>query len=427
MEINMTHLLNNLSLRAKIMGSTAIPLILMVLIGLYSIYSMDRIVDGAGLITGMDNPPVGKLAKLKEYQRTSILMIGFGFLISVLIGGFLSWVVSSSIVNRIVAISRSFKSMVSGNLAENPQPDGADEIGRMREGSLAVRDKFQNLLLQIERSTEHVAAVAEQTSVVSQRIRTNIQQQQADMEQLGSGIETMTAMAGEIAANIETTVQATERADKETSSSQSAVETSIAAIDQLAVRVGGGADAVETLENNSESIGSVVDVIGSIAEQTNLLALNAAIEAARAGEQGRGFAVVADEVRTLAGRTQESTAKIKQMIETLQSGARTAAEAMKNSREQIQSVVKLVAQVRMPLESVAGDVIKINEMNTYIGDAARQQAGMVEEINQNIFQNADKTQETTEDAEQAVVAGEELASIASELRDLIGQFKASVG
>ena len=237
----------------------------------------------------------------------------------------------------------------------------------------------------------------------------------------------MTATAGEIAKNIESTVQATERAGKETCSSQSAVETSIKAIDQLAVRVEGGADAVETLEQNSENIGSVVDVIGSIAEQTNLLALNAAIEAARAGEQGRGFAVVADEVRTLAGRTQESTAKIKQMIETLQSGARTAVEAMRHSREQIQSVIGLATQVRAPLESVAGDVVKINEVNTYISDTARQQTGMVEEINRNISQISDKTQQTTADVEQAVIVGEKLASIASELRDLIGQFEVSAG
>jgi len=201
------------------------------------------------------------------------------------------------------------------------------------------------------------------------------------------------------------------------------VDETIAIINHLADDVEQGASAVNQLREDSENVGTVLDVIRGIAEQTNLLALNAAIEAARAGEQGRGFAVVADEVRTLAGRTQESTQEIQEMIESLQTGSKEAVELMTQSSEQTLSGVQQTGKAGEALTAIANEVERINDMNTQIASAAEEQSSVAEEINHNVVSISQVTSETAQGAEQTARASEDLANLATDLQNMVARFK----
>ncbi|MDD4862908.1 MAG: methyl-accepting chemotaxis protein [Alishewanella agri] len=195
-------------------------------------------------------------------------------------------------------------------------------------------------------------------------------------------------------------------------------------IEALAQEVENSAQVISRLSEDSTQIGSVLDVIRGIAEQTNLLALNAAIEAARAGEQGRGFAVVADEVRTLASRTQASTLEIQSMIERLQTDASNAVKAMQQGQVQAQQGLSQAAQAENALQTISQSVTRINDMNIQIATAAEEQSSVAEEINRNIVNISQSADATAEGAKQTASAGDELAKLAARLQNLVGQFKA---
>ncbi len=217
--------------------------------------------------------------------------------------------------------------------------------------------------------------------------------------------------------------EAAHSADDESNQGRGVVQETIDTIDSLASDIGQAVQVINQLEENSDNIGGVLDVIRGIAEQTNLLALNAAIEAARAGEQGRGFAVVADEVRTLAHRTQESTQEIQSMIESLQSGARNAVEVMNKSNERSQVCVTKAASAGESLTSITSSVKQINDMNLQIATAAEEQTSVAEEINRNVLQIRTLVEGTTSGARQTSAASMELTKLATALQALVGQFK----
>lgn len=211
---------------------------------------------------------------------------------------------------------------------------------------------------------------------------------------------------------------------KQTQDGRNVMQHTLKTIEALAQEVENSAQVISRLSEDSTQIGSVLDVIRGIAEQTNLLALNAAIEAARAGEQGRGFAVVADEVRTLASRTQASTLEIQSMIERLQTDASNAVKAMQQGQVQAQQGLSQAAQAENALQTISQSVTRINDMNIQIATAAEEQSSVAEEINRNIVNISQSADATAEGAKQTASAGDELAKLAARLQNLVGQFKA---
>ncbi|WP_455657234.1 methyl-accepting chemotaxis protein [Pseudomonas cannabina] len=232
----------------------------------------------------------------------------------------------------------------------------------------------------------------------------------------------MTATVQEVARNAEEASEAAVAADQQARDGERVVNEAIAQIERLAVAVGNSSEAMGALKQESEKIGSVLDVIKSVAQQTNLLALNAAIEAARAGEAGRGFAVVADEVRSLAQRTQKSTEEIESLIASLQSGTQQAATVMDSSRELSGSSVELTRRAGSSLENITKTVSAIQSMNQQIAAAAEQQSATAEEINRSIINVRDISEQTSSASEETAASSVELARLGNHLQILVSRF-----
>jgi methyl-accepting chemotaxis protein len=233
----------------------------------------------------------------------------------------------------------------------------------------------------------------------------------------------MTATVRDVAKNAELAAESAGEANALTQAGQGVVATTVTGIGALAQEIDGAAGTIQTVKEDSVKIGSVLDVIRGIAEQTNLLALNAAIEAARAGEQGRGFAVVADEVRTLASRTQGSTQEIQGMIKSLQSGTEQAVAVMESSRSKAQASVEQAHQAGASLTAISRAVNNISDMNAQIASAATEQESVSEEINRNITIISQVANESAQGAEQINAASQDLARLATELQSAVAQFK----
>ena len=358
----------------------------------------------------------------QRYQQTIKL-----FAVVMALGGaliiLLAVRVSTSIQRAVKLLREASEQMASGDTTVRVRYQGQDELRDVAIAFNNMSERFQTALHDVDRSAEQLAAASEETSVITVNTSESMQKQQNEISQVATAMNEMHATANEVARSASQAADAARHADEEAALGRDVSLQTIDAIESLASGVESATAVIEALAKDSEDIGSVLDVIRSIADQTNLLALNAAIEAARAGEAGRGFAVVADEVRTLASRTQHSTQEINDMVARLQSGAAQAVAAMETGRVQARAGVEQTLKTTACLESIVSAIHTINDMNVQIASAAEEQSAVSEEITRSVVAINDLTTETTDGAMQTTQASHEVASLASALQDMLERFR----
>ncbi len=331
----------------------------------------------------------------------------------------------ATIINRINKTYHGIQNIArgQGELTRRLNDQSDDELGELARAFDAFVDKLHKMVLNISNEIRLLTDSAAKTETIANKTSVAIQQQQSDTQQLANALQEMAESINEVANNATNTEQKTQHVDESMQKGMSIVNQTVHGIQEIATEVDKATATLNKLEAESDSIGSVLDVIRSIAEQTNLLALNAAIEAARAGEQGRGFAVVADEVRTLASRTQESTQEIQTMIERLQAGTKQAVKVMNESKNKVDHNVEQSNQAGEMLASITLAVATISQMNAQIASTTEEQSATTNEINRNITSIMSAVNLSADNAELADKATEDLKKITSDLEKLIQQFR----
>ncbi|MBT2988070.1 MAG: hypothetical protein B6D72_17625 [gamma proteobacterium symbiont of Ctena orbiculata] len=352
-----------------------------------------------------------------------VSLLAFGLITGLLI----SWLITRLIFNPIQDAVKTMQDIANGDgdLMRQLDKKGEDELGLLAESFNQFVAKIRKLIQQTAHSTESVIHGVAQTSENTGQISRRILSQESETDQVATAMSQMAACIADVAKNASVAEQATKSASDEAQTGCKIVKQTTDAIQELANEVEHAEKSILGVEQESVRIGSVLDVIKSIAEQTNLLALNAAIEAARAGEQGRGFAVVADEVRSLANRTHQSTGEIESMIQALQSGTQQAVAVMAAGREKVDSGVLKATGTLNSLSEISNAIDTINNMNTQIATAAEQQCSVVDEINRNIASIVENSRQTSQRAKDTSNTADELGTLASELQSVVQQFKFS--
>jgi len=342
---------------------------------------------------------------------------------TILVTGLIGWI-ALGILRPVQALATTMTRAANENdLSLRIEVNSNDEIGETGIAFNAMLEKFQAIVGQVNGSATQMSAAAEQLSVITQETASEILEQTSQTDQVATAINEMSATVQEVARNASEAASAANETTQQAGVGRQVVNAAIDSMDKLAGEIEQASSVIAKLEEDGVKIGAVLDVIRGIAEQTNLLALNAAIEAARAGEQGRGFAVVADEVRTLASRTQESTQEIQQMIESLQSGTVAAVAAMESSRNQAQISVEKISSAGDSLSTIVSSIGRINDMNTQISSAAEEQTIVAEEINNNVVKISSIAESSSSNAAQTQGASEELTRLSVDLQGLVSQFK----
>lgn len=313
--------------------------------------------------------------------------------------------------------------VAEGNLnCKMPQRLANDETGLLIGSLCDMVEQLRNLVQDISGATDQLVQGSAELSTVTQESRQRILRQKEETDQVATAVNEMAATVQEVSANAANAAAAATQANQQADDGLEVVQATIASIDKLATDIRQAGEVIARLKHESENIGSVLDVIRGIAEQTNLLALNAAIEAARAGEQGRGFAVVADEVRTLASRTQQSTQEIQRMIENLQEGAAEAVQVMALSDGSSAKTIEKAQSADIALDSIHRSVTQISELNTQIARAADEQATVAEMINASAVRISEHAEGSAQATEQTANASAEISSIGDRLDGLVRRF-----
>lgn len=324
----------------------------------------------------------------------------------------------SHLIHRIRDIAEG-----EGDLTTQLNESSRNEFGELAHWFNAFVGKLRDLIIKVKDSTDHVAESSNHMLQSTERTNAGVMKQRTQTEQVVTAMQQMSSTVEEISRNASEAEMAAKHANDDSKTGQQEVAQTIASINTLASEIERAAIIVKEFESDSTNIGGVLDVIKGIAEQTNLLALNAAIEAARAGEQGRGFAVVADEVRSLANRTQESTAEIQSIIERLQVGAEKVVQVMDAGQKCGQETVEQASRAGASLGSITSAVATITDLNSQNACSTEEQSAVASHISQSMMAIGQAVEETAGEAANTATRSEELSRMANELQGLISQFK----
>jgi methyl-accepting chemotaxis protein len=369
------------------------------------------------------------LAKDRTYYADSMAslmmtVIGLGLLSVVVIGG-LVWLISRGVVKPICDAAVAMEGIASaeGDLTVRMDESGSDEVTRLARAYNRFANKTEGMINKVSRATGNLSLRIGEFATLAEQTRDGINTQHEQTTQVATAMTEMSATVHEVAQNTTQTAEAARQADQQANNGRDVVKDVTRSIDTLASEVARAVETVQHVEQDSDRIGSVLDVIRGIADQTNLLALNAAIEAARAGEQGRGFAVVADEVRTLAKRTQDSTEEIQEMIESLHKGVRETVSVMETSQRQAAESVEQAGRAHAALEEITRVVDTISQMSSQIATAAEEQSSVAEDINRNIVEITHVAESTSVNAVKSHEASEGMSREIDQLSHLLSEFK----
>nr|WP_242597750.1 methyl-accepting chemotaxis protein [Pseudomonas syringae] len=356
-----------------------------------------------------------------SYEQTRIIAlsaIGLVLVLTLL----LAWRLSVSIIHPVRQALHIASTIADGDLSEHPIPDGKDEtaqllitLGRMRTNLHSTIDQIYAAATQLSQSVQEMGSIAEASAL-------NLQLQNTEIEQAAVAVNQMSQAAIEVAGNASNTVTESEASTQAAAQGQEKLSATILSIKELTENVLDSSHQAEGLAERTQSISSILDVIRAIANQTNLLALNAAIEAARAGEAGRGFAVVADEVRSLAQRTSASTAEIEGLISGVQQSTQQTASSLRHTATQANLTMEQAASTGEALQVIIQSTATINDRNLLIASAAEQQAQVATEVDRNLSSIRDLSSQTASGAQQTTVASNALSMLATDLNLMVQRF-----
>ncbi|MBV4473482.1 methyl-accepting chemotaxis protein [Pseudomonas botevensis] len=361
-------------------------------------------------------------AQAGEHFDSAITGIIIVAVIAALATVLLALLLTRSIVNPLNRAVQAAQTIAGGNLSKTIEVDGKDEPARLLEALAAMQTNLRKTIEQIAGSATQLGAAAEELSAVTEEAARGVQQQNDEIEQAATAVNEMTAAVEEVARNAVSTSEASNQSNHAAREGRDQVVKTVDAIQTMTRDVQNTAQMIEGLAAQGRDIGKVLDVIRAIAEQTNLLALNAAIEAARAGEAGRGFAVVADEVRALAHRTAQSTQEIEKMVAGIQNGTGEAVESMQQSNQRTQSTLEMARAAGIALEQITQSINLINERNLVIASASEEQAQVSREVDRNLVNIRDLATQSAAGANQTSAATHELSRLAVDLNAMVARF-----
>jgi len=382
------------------------------------------VMDELTIMTDSNNRQVGEgsvaAAQLASGAETSLYTgIALAFAAAILLGLFISRLISKPIAYAVASAQR----IAGGDLTQHIVSSGRDEAGQLLSALADMQHSLKTTIAQIASASDQLASAAEEMAVVTDNASRGLVRQNDEIQQAATAVTEMTTAVEEVARNAVSTSEASRATSEQASSGRDQARNAVSAINNATTEIANSTHMVKELAVQVRDIGKVLDVIRGIAEQTNLLALNAAIEAARAGEQGRGFAVVADEVRALAARTQASTGEIEGMINHVQNSADQAVGAMGKSQSLVNDTQSLAHATGQALEQIADGIARINDRNLVIATASEEQAHVAREVDRNLVNIQDLSTQTAAGAHQTNASTQQLSNLAVSFNTLVSRFR----